>query len=113
MTATGTPPPGAGPDVGLAAERTALAWRRTAISAMVIAVLFLNHAAINGWRAFGTAPLAAAGTMIALALLGFFRSRNLRAGRHDIENGAIVMATVAVVVVAGIAAGLGFVYPGP
>ncbi|MET7767585.1 DUF202 domain-containing protein [Nocardia sp. NPDC005366] len=105
--------PGADPDAGKASERTALAWRRTAISSMVVAVLFLNHAAVDDWRATGTAPLAAAGAMLALAALCLARNHSLHAGRRDGERGAIVMTTVAVVLVAAIAAGLGFVDPAP
>ncbi|WP_280294489.1 DUF202 domain-containing protein [Nocardia abscessus] len=35
----------------LSAERTALAWRRTAVAAMVVGTLFLHQALESGWRA--------------------------------------------------------------
>ncbi|WP_280252924.1 DUF202 domain-containing protein [Nocardia abscessus] len=45
----------------LSAERTALAWRRTAVAAMVVGTLFLHQALESGWRAAPAAPLGAPG----------------------------------------------------
>lgn len=93
---------------GLAAERTALAWRRTAIAAMVVAALFANHAATTGWRATAIAPIGAAVTMAAVAALCISRNRALHHGRFG-RGGSVIAATVlAVVAVAGIAAAVGF-----
>ncbi|WP_433202073.1 DUF202 domain-containing protein [Nocardia sp. CA-107356] len=84
---------------GLAAERTALAWRRTAISAMAIAALLLDHAATSGWRPAAIAPIGAAIAMAALAGLCFSRNRTLHEGRFGHGRGAIAATTVAVLAV--------------
>ncbi|MEV4128691.1 DUF202 domain-containing protein [Nocardia sp. NPDC049707] len=98
---------------GLAAERTALAWRRTAIAAMVVAALFLNHAASSGWRATAIASIGAAITMAAVAALCISRNRALHQGRFG-HGGSVIAATVlAVVAVACIAATVGFTDPRP
>ncbi|MEV6429608.1 DUF202 domain-containing protein [Nocardia sp. NPDC051463] len=95
----------------LAAERTALAWRRTAIAAMVIAALFLNHAATSGWRSAAIAPIGAAVTLAALAGICYLRNRSLHEGRF--RDGARVIATtmMAVLAVACVAAAIGFTDP--
>ncbi|MEV6065691.1 DUF202 domain-containing protein [Nocardia sp. NPDC052001] len=52
------------PEAGLAAERTALAWRRTAIASMANAVLFLKAAFSSDWR-----PVTVAAFLATIALL--------------------------------------------
>ncbi|WP_157115895.1 DUF202 domain-containing protein, partial [Nocardia puris] len=37
-------------DSTLVPERTALAWRRTALGAVVVAALFVAYALTSGWR---------------------------------------------------------------
>ncbi|MFB8274398.1 DUF202 domain-containing protein [Nocardia colli] len=83
---------------GLAAERTALAWRRTAVASMITGALFLNHAVTSGWRPALIAPIGAAIAMAALAGLSYLRNRSLHEGRHG--HGGFVVAAAAVVVVA-------------
>ncbi|MFI6363787.1 DUF202 domain-containing protein [Nocardia sp. NPDC050630] len=92
----------------LAAERTALAWRRTAVAAMVVAALFLNHSAMHGWRAVALAPTGAAITMAAVAVLSFSRNRALHQGRYGRGGGAIAATALAVLAVACVAAAIGF-----
>ncbi|MFX0576770.1 DUF202 domain-containing protein [Nocardia nepalensis] len=99
----------AGPS--LAAERTALAWRRTAISAMAVAGLLLNHAAGSGWRPVAAAPIAAAIAMAALAGLCFSRNRALHEGRFGHGRGAVAATTVVVLAVAVVAAAIGLADP--
>lgn len=96
---------------GLAAERTALAWRRTAVASMITGALFLNHAVTNGWRPALIAPIGAAIAMAALAALSYLRNRSLREGRHSRGGWVVATATAAVVAVAAIAFAIEFTDP--
>ncbi|WP_280248516.1 DUF202 domain-containing protein, partial [Nocardia abscessus] len=78
----------------LSAERTALAWRRTAVAAMVVGTLFLHQALESGWRVAAAAPIGAAIAMAALAGACYLRNRGLRRG-HYAHGGRIVAATAA------------------
>ncbi|WP_431969475.1 DUF202 domain-containing protein [Nocardia sp. bgisy134] len=98
-------------DAGLAAERTALAWRRTAISAMVVAALCIDHVVSSGWRAAAIAPAVAALTMIAVAVAGYLRSRWLRHGHRGRPDGVIAATTLAILFAGCVAAALGFTEP--
>ncbi|WP_051179043.1 DUF202 domain-containing protein [Nocardia concava] len=81
---TATKSAAAAPDTGLAVERTALAWRRTAISAMASAALFGKVAAEGGvgWQPTGLLPLASAVVMVVLAVVAVARNRSLRRREH-------------------------------
>ncbi|MET8774865.1 DUF202 domain-containing protein [Nocardia sp. NPDC050713] len=98
-------------DVGLAAERTALAWRRTAISAMVVAALCIDHVVGSGWRDAAIAPAVAALTMCAVAVTGYLRSRWLRHGRRGRPDGVIAATALAILFAGGVAVALGFTDP--
>ncbi|MGY1895715.1 DUF202 domain-containing protein [Nocardia gipuzkoensis] len=87
----------------LSAERTALAWRRTAVAAMVVGTLFLHQALESGWRAAAAAQIGAAIAMAALAGACYLRNRGLRRG-HYAHGGRIVAATAAAVCVVALAA---------
>ncbi|MGY4100560.1 DUF202 domain-containing protein [Nocardia sp. R16R-3T] len=97
----------------LAAERTALAWRRTAIAAMVVAALFVNHAATSGWRAVAIASIGAAITMAAVAALCISRNRALHNGRFGHGGGVIAATVLAVLAVACVAVAVGFTVSRP
>jgi uncharacterized membrane protein YidH (DUF202 family) len=96
---------------GLAAERTALAWRRTAIAAMVVAVLLLDHAVTSGLRAAAVAPIGAAVTLTAVAGMCYLRNRSLHEGRFGHGKRAVAATAAAVVAVACVAAAIGVTDP--
>ncbi len=85
----------------MARERTALSWRRTAVSSMGTAALFINHAVSSGWRHTAVAPLVAAVVLAVLAAVSFHRGRALRRG-EDHRSGLPVTATAAVIVLVGV-----------
>ncbi|MBF6296533.1 DUF202 domain-containing protein [Nocardia amamiensis] len=97
----------------LAAERTALAWRRTAVASMVVATLFLHYAIDSGWRAAAIVPIAAAIAMVTLAGACYLRNRSLRQGRYAHGDRIVAGSAVAVAVVAVAAAAAGFLDPRP
>lgn len=98
---------------GLAAERTALAWRRTAVAAMITGALFLNHGVTSGWRPAAIAPVGAAVAMAALAAVSYLRNRSLHEGRYGHGRRVVAAATAVVVAVAGLAAAIEFTDPWP
>lgn len=97
-------------DTGLAAERTALAWRRTAASACVVSALLGHHVLVSGRAAFGgdgpawfqvTSALvlwATAVMLLGVSVLGWQRNRVLRRG--DCRAAGATVACVALVVAA-------------
>ncbi|WP_280267369.1 DUF202 domain-containing protein [Nocardia wallacei] len=90
----------------LAAERTALAWRRTAFGAMGTAALFLHAAIDNGWRGGATAPLAAAIMLLVVAGVSFLRNRSLQHGHWGHGGQVVAVTTVATITVALVAAAI-------
>jgi uncharacterized membrane protein YidH (DUF202 family) len=90
-------------DTGRARERTALAWRRTAVSSMGTAALFINHAVSNGWRHTATAPLVAALMLGVLAAVSFQRNRSLHLGTDGPSGRVITSITAVIVLVCAVA----------
>ncbi|MEN3607980.1 DUF202 domain-containing protein [Plantactinospora sp. ZYX-F-223] len=83
---------GPGRDVGLAAERTRLAWRRTVLAVGVVAVLTARLAVSNGTVGALVAVLAGLGWLGVLAMT-FPRSSGRR-GRPGRTLPVIALATV-------------------
>ncbi|MBF6097201.1 DUF202 domain-containing protein [Nocardia cyriacigeorgica] len=96
---------------GLAAERTALAWRRSALGATAVTMLLLNVAVVDGWRATSIAPLAAALTMAVLAVVGTLRSHDLRHGRNRHGALAVRLAMASTALTALVAVVIGVTHP--
>ncbi len=65
--------------VGAQAQRTGLAWRRTALACAACTVLLLHSAAQRHWGLTLLPVLLAAGTSVLLAGIGMRRERALRA----------------------------------
>ncbi|MEV5648841.1 DUF202 domain-containing protein [Nocardia sp. NPDC052254] len=102
-------------DPGLQAERTALAWWRTAVGAMATAVLFLHVAMTRGQSAILVLALVSTGVLAAVAVVCVLRSRSLRhPGRPGWSDGTAAMLTVsaAIAVVGMLAAAVGLLQPG-
>ncbi|MEU4246581.1 DUF202 domain-containing protein [Amycolatopsis sp. NPDC026612] len=64
---------------GAQAERTGLAWRRTALASAACTVLLLHSAAQRHWGLTLVPVLLAAGASVLLAGIGMRRERALRA----------------------------------
>jgi uncharacterized membrane protein YidH (DUF202 family) len=96
---------------GLAAERTALAWRRSALGATAVTMLLLNAAIADGWRATSIAPLAGALTMAVLAAVGALRSHDLRHGRNRHGTLAVRLAMLSTAVTALVTVLIGVTHP--
>ncbi|MEV6058454.1 DUF202 domain-containing protein [Nocardia asteroides] len=86
----------------LAMERTALAWRRTALGAAGCALLFAHEVTRDGWPT-RVLPMAAVVVALLLSFLGWWRGRALHRGRMTIGRREVTIVTVAVAVIALIA----------
>ncbi|ONM49357.1 DUF202 domain-containing protein [Nocardia donostiensis] len=98
----------------LAVERTVLAWRRTAVAAMLVALLLGSSALRRGGDPTvlaSIAPIAAAMTMLTVVAAGYLRSRGLRHGQHPPRLSVIAVTSAAVVFTA--AAGFAVAVVGP
>lgn len=92
-------------DPGRQVERTSLAWRRTALSALAASALFVNQVVQRGWSAAALPWLLAASMMLGLAVIGHLRARLLREGR-TIANGHPVTAGACVAALGALSAGV-------
>ncbi|WP_037303636.1 DUF202 domain-containing protein [Amycolatopsis orientalis] len=86
-------------DHGAQAERTGLAWRRTALAATACTLLLLHSAARRGWGATVVPVVLAGATVITLTVIGAIRERALRkAGIPKSLNPALAVTASALVV---------------
>ena len=86
---------------GAQAERTGLAWRRTALASAACTVLLLHSAAQRHWGGTLIPVLLAAGTSALLAAIGMRRERALRAAEPDPPSRLLpAIASLAVTVTA-------------
>ena len=74
---------------GLQAERTALSWRRTALTAGAVAALLLHRAAQSGWVHSVPAVVAIVVMIIAIGC-AHYRGRSLR--RSPVRSAPTMMA---------------------
>ncbi|MGX1812066.1 DUF202 domain-containing protein [Nocardia sp. NPDC055321] len=101
------------PEAGLAAERTALAWRRTAIAAMANAVLFLKVTYTSDWPPLTGLALLATVSLVVVSVVCVHRSRILHSHNRGNWSGGrrgITAVAVAVTGVAGVAVVLALYY---
>lgn len=85
-------------DRGLQRERTVLSWRRTALSAIAIAALFVHQAAELGWGVATIPSLFTSCTMLVVAGVCYRRGHGLHVGDIGVGRHAAAMISVAVVV---------------
>lgn len=86
---------------GAQAERTGLAWRRTALSSAACTVLLLHSAAQRHWGVSLVPVLFAAVTSALLAAVAVQRERTLRTSRPAAMSAVLpVIASLAVTVTA-------------
>jgi uncharacterized membrane protein YidH (DUF202 family) len=93
-------------DPGLQAERTALAWSRTALAVFVNALLALRTGWANDETSITVLGLALLMAAAGAALCGGWRRRHLLSGRQSIAPPAIVITGAAGVTLLACAAAI-------
>jgi uncharacterized membrane protein YidH (DUF202 family) len=91
-------------DVGFQAQRTALSWRRTALSAIAVAGLFIHQAAERGWGLALVPASVAIVAMLTAIWAAYRRGRDLRRGRVGVANKTMTAVSLAVALTAIVAA---------
>lgn len=100
-------------EIRLAAERTALSWRRTCLGCLVVDLLLLRLVLEEGWDPAALLPGSACLVLLSVAALGYRRSRRLRLGAAGAAVATIGSVTLAMAVVALVMVGYAVVHPGP
>ncbi|MEV3962362.1 DUF202 domain-containing protein [Nocardia sp. NPDC050193] len=97
----------------LAAERTALSWRRTCLGCLIVDLLLLRLVVEAGWDPAALLPGIACLVLLTVAALGYRRNRRLLFGAAGSAAGTIGSVTVAMTVAALVLVGYSVVHPGP
>ncbi|MGW5383068.1 DUF202 domain-containing protein [Nocardia sp. NPDC003963] len=100
-------------EIRLAAERTALSWRRTCLGCVAVALLLLRTVFEEGWNPAALLPGIACLVLLTVAALGYRRNRRLHLGADDSAVATIFSAVVAVTIAALVITGYVVVHPGP
>ncbi|WP_328397602.1 GatB/YqeY domain-containing protein [Nocardia sp. NBC_00416] len=100
-------------EMRLAAERTALSWRRTCLGCVAIALLLLRTVMEEGWDAAALIPGVACLVLLTVAALGYRRNLLLHRGAVGSATTTIRCVTAAVVLTALVTTGYVVARPGP
>lgn len=98
-------------EIRLAAERTALSWRRTCLGTVAVALLLLRAVLQAGWDTAALAPGIAGLVLLVVAGLGYRRNLRLHRGAGGSGSTTILWTTVAVVVAATVTIGFALATP--
>ncbi|GGK96333.1 DUF202 domain-containing protein [Nocardia jinanensis] len=100
-------------EIRLAAERTALSWRRTCLGCVAVALLLLRAVFEAGWDPAALLPGTACLVLLIVAALGYRRNRHLHLGAAGSAVATIWSVAAAVTVAALVIAGYVVTHPGP
>lgn len=99
-------------EMRLAAERTALSWRRTCLGSVAVALLMLRAVLEAGWEPAALIPGVSCLVLLTVAAVGYRRNLALRRARTGSAGRTIYWVTVAVVLAALVDAGFALSFPG-
>lgn len=98
-------------EIRLAAERTALSWRRTCLGTVAVALILLQAVLQAGWDTSALAPGIAGVVLLIVAGLGYRRNLRLHRGAGGSGSTTIGWTTVAVVVAVVVTVGFTLATP--
>lgn len=98
-------------EIRLAAERTALSWRRTCLGTVAVALLLLRAVLEAGWDTAALAPGIAGLVLLVVTGVGYRRNVRLHRGAGGTGSATILWTTAAVVVAAVVTIGFALATP--